>query len=332
MQNDCKDLKGAVAYKAAAREVFLYQRCKNWRTAMRWVRDYAPQKEQNKLYRRALIITVCGNVLLAGGKAAVAAMTGSAAIYADAANSISDVVYSILMVVGLYMAMQPPDLDHPQGHARFEPLVGLIVTISMAFAGFEAARNSYMRYIAGGEAIALNLPTFVLLASAAIKAVMFVLITRIGKKLNSPTLATTAKDNLSDVLTSIAAFVGVVGSTLIHPLADPIAGFLVAIWIFRQVYLVGKENLGFLTGRGASREELDEFIKAAESIPGVIRVHHIMTDYVGPKLLVDMHINVNGATTLNEVHEISDKVIQRLQEFPHVDRAYVHIEPDDWVD
>jgi cation diffusion facilitator family transporter len=299
---------------------------------MRWVRDYVPHKEQNRLYRTALTITLFGNLLLAGGKATVAYLTGSAAIYADAANSISDVVYSILMVVGLYMAMQPPDMDHPQGHARFEPLVGLIVTLSMAFAGFEAARNSIERYLAGGEAVALNLPTFVLLASAAIKAVMFVAISRIGKALNSPTLSTTAKDNLSDVLTSVAAFIGVLGSSLIHPLADPIAGLIVAIWIFRQVILVGKENLAFLTGRGATREETDEFIQAAESVPGVIRVHHIMTEYVGPKILVDMHINVDGAKNLKEVHQISDKVIQRLQEFPHVDRAYVHIEPDDWVD
>ena len=299
---------------------------------MRWVRDFIPQKEQNRLYRTALVITVVGNVLLAGGKAIVAAFTGSAAIYADAANSISDVVYSILMVVGLYMAMQPPDLDHPQGHSRFEPLVGLIVTLSMAFAGFEAARNSIERYIAGGEAIQVGLPSLVLLISAAIKAGMFVAISRIGKKLSSPTLSTTAKDNLSDVLTSVAAFLGVLGSSFIHPLADPIAGFIVAIWIFRQVFLVGKENLSFLTGRSATREEMAEFIQAAEGIPGVVSVHHIMTDYAGPKLIVDMHINVDGTKSLNEVHSISDSVIKRLQEFPAVDRVYVHIEPVGWED
>jgi cation diffusion facilitator family transporter len=299
---------------------------------MRWVRDYVPQQKQNTLYRWALIITVTGNVLLAGGKAIVAYFTGSAAIYADAANSISDVVYSILMVVGLSMAMQPPDLDHPQGHSRFEPLVGLIVTLSMAFAGFEAARNAIERYIAGGEVIQVGLPTMVLLVSAAIKAGMFIAISRIGKTLGSPTLATTAKDNLSDVLTSVAAFLGVLGSSFIHPLADPIAGFVVAIWIFRQVILVGKENLSFLTGRAATREEMDEFIKAAESVPGVVSVHHLMTDYAGPKLIVDMHINVDGNKTLNEVHEISDNVSKRLKEFPVVDRAYVHIEPVGWED
>jgi cation diffusion facilitator family transporter len=299
---------------------------------MRWVRDYTPQAETNRLYRTAMIITLCGNLLLAGGKALVAWLTHSAAIYADAANSISDVVYSLLMVVGLYMAMQPPDLSHPQGHARFEPLVGLMVTISMAFAGFEAARNSYVRYMAGGSAIGLDLPMYVLLVSAAVKAGMFIVISRIGKKLRSPTLATTATDNLSDVLTSVAAFVGVLLSTLVSPLADPIAGFLVAAWIFKQVYSVGKENLGFLTGKGATMEEVQEFIKATEEVPGVSGVHHIMTEYAGPKLVIDMHVNVDGNKTLNEVHAITDAISARLQEFPEVDRVYVHVEPDGWVD
>ncbi len=299
---------------------------------MRWVRDFKPKQEQNRLYRQALMITLIGNILLAASKIIVARITGSAAIFSDAANSISDVVYSLLMVLGLWMAMQPPDLSHPQGHSRFEPLVGLLVTISMAIAAYSAARNSYVRYVSGGETIALDLPTFVLLISAAIKAGMFVAISQIAKKLLSPTLKTTARDNLSDVLTSIAAFLGVLGSNFIHPLADPVAGFLVSGWIFRQAFMAGKENLGFLTGKGASKEEVDEFIHAVEEIPGVLRVHHIMTDYVGPRLMVDLHINVDGEKTLNEVHAISDLVTRRLEEFPAVDRAYVHVEPHDWVD
>jgi cation diffusion facilitator family transporter len=299
---------------------------------MRWVRDFQPQSDQNRLYRQALIITVAGNILLASSKAVVAAISGSAAIYADAANSISDVVYSLLMVLGLWFALQPPDISHPQGHSRFEPLVGMIVTFSMAFAAYSAAHNSYLRYKAGGEVIALDLPTVVLLVSAAVKAGMFIAISRIAKKLLSPTLKTTARDNLSDVLTSTAAFIGVLGSNFIHPLADPIAGFLVAAWIFRQAFMAGKENIGFLTGKGADKEQVNEFIKAVEAVPGVLRVHHIMTDYVGPRLMIDLHINVDGNKTLKESHEISDQVIQRLEEFPGVDRAYVHVEPDDWVD
>lgn len=298
---------------------------------MRWVREIEPQPEQGRQYIIAMTITLGGNVLLAVGKGIVAWLSGSAAVYADAANSISDVVYSLLMVLGLWAATRPPDLGHPQGHSRFEPLVGLMVTAAMAFAGFEAARNAYMRYTAQDlSAIGLDLPTLVLLASAAIKAVMYVSINRISRLLRSPTLATTARDNLSDVLTSLAAFVGVLGSNFIHPLADPIAGFLVAIWILRNAFIAGRENLGFLTGRGASNEKVKEFIAAAEEVPGVIKVHHMVTDYVGPRLMLDLHINVDGNSSVHHAHEISDAVTKKLEALPEVDRAYVHIEPHDW--
>lgn len=298
---------------------------------MRWVREIEPQPEQGRQYIIAMTITLGGNVLLAVGKGIVAWLSGSAAVYADAANSTSDVVYSLLMVLGLWAATRPPDLGHPQGHSRFEPLVGLMVTAAMAFAGFEAARNAYIRYTAQDlSAIGLDLPTLVLLASAALKAVMYASINRISKLLRSPTLATTARDNLSDVLTSLAAFVGVLGSNFIHPLADPIAGFLVAIWILRNAFIAGRENLGFLTGRGASNEKVKEFIAAAEEVPGVIKVHHMVTDYVGPRLMLDLHINVDGNSSVHHAHEISDAVTKKLEALPEVDRAYVHIEPHDW--
>ncbi|MEM5775866.1 MAG: cation transporter, partial [Anaerolineaceae bacterium] len=121
-----------------------------------------------------------------------ASLSGSAAMFADAANSVSDVAYSLMMVLGLWVAQRPPDLSHPQGHSRFEPFVGLMVTLSMAFAGYEAARNSIERFIAGGAAIEVGLPALVLLLAAAIKAGMFIAIRNIARKVNSPTLSTTA--------------------------------------------------------------------------------------------------------------------------------------------
>lgn len=299
---------------------------------MQWVRDYQPQPEFNRLYRLALIVTLGGNVFLAVAKAAAAYFSGSVALFADAANSLSDVAYSLLMVLGLWVALRPPDLSHPQGHSRFEPLVGLAVTFSMAFAGYTAARESIERFVAGGSVVDLGIPALVLFGSAAVKFGMFLYIRRLADRLDSPTLRTTSMDHISDVLTSLAAFFGVLGSHLISPLADPIAGLLVAAWIFRAAFNAGKENLGYLTGASASKELSEEIIRVAESVPGVIRVHHLMTDYVGPSLVVDMHINVDGNMPLRETHAIADQVIEALEELPEIDRAYVHIEPDDWED
>ena len=299
---------------------------------MRWVRDYCPQLNDIRLFKIALIITIAGNVLLGVLKGLAAHFSGSVALYADAANSISDVLYSIMMVIGLWAALRPPDIGHPQGHSRFEPLVGLMVSFSMAFAGYEAGSTAIERFVEGGLAVEPGLPTLTLVFSALLKVGMFYAIRKISQQVNSATLRTTAQDNLNDVFTSMAAFIGAIGSSLIHPLLDAIAGILVALWIFRSAYNAAREHLNFLTGGGASEELRHKIIETAESVPGVLRVHHLMTDYSGPRLVVDLHVNVNGDTPLRDSHEITDQVIAKLEALPDVDRVYVHLEPDDWTD
>jgi cation diffusion facilitator family transporter len=299
---------------------------------MLWTRPHEPQKDRDNYYWTAIIITIIGNVLLAVGKSIVAKLTGSAALYADAANSISDVLYSVLMVFGLWMAIQPPDLSHPQGHSRFEPLIGIAVALSMSIAGYEAGRASIERFISGAVPIALGLPSIVLGISALIKAGMFVWIRNIANHVHSPSLNATAKDNLSDVLTSLAAFIGIFGARFLNPVMDPIAGLLVAVWIFRAAFSTFKENLKYITGGGADSNIRNQIVEQAMAVDGVLNVHHVITEYAGPQLVVDVHVNVDGDVTLKKAHAINDAVIEKLEAIDEIDRAYVHVEPDDWED
>ena len=75
---------------------------------MQWIRDYKPNPNTARLFRQALVITLTGNIALAIGKAMVALLSSSVALYADAANSASDVFYSLMMVLGLWMAQRHP--------------------------------------------------------------------------------------------------------------------------------------------------------------------------------------------------------------------------------
>lgn len=294
---------------------------------MQWVREFTPDAGRQQLYRRAILITLLGNLALAIGKGFAAYYSGSVSVYADAANSASDVLYSLLMILGLWMAIQPPDLSHPQGHSRFEPLVSLTVALAMTYAGYEAGRAALARFLTGGSAVDPGLPTLALLTSAAIKAGMYLATRRIAAAVASPALAVTARDNLSDVLTSGAALLGVCGSRFLHPLLDPLGGALVALWIFRAAFEAFRENLKYLTGAGAPRELLHEIAAVAGEIPGVLRVHQVITEYVGPQLIADLHINVDGRISLYEAHTISDAVQAAVETLDEVDRAYVHVEP-----
>lgn len=294
---------------------------------MRRIRYYKPNDQKTRLFRQALTITLVGNILLAVIKTIAANISGSTAIFSDAINSISDVLYSILLIIGLWISQRPPDMSHPQGHGRFEPVAALFVTVSMTIAGFEAMRASIQRFLEGGSAIPLGFSLIALLTSMLIKAGMFKRIHDISHRTFSPGLEAAARDNLSDVITSLAALLGILGSNYIHPLLDPLAGVLVALWIFKAVYETARENLGYLTGAGADEELRSKILDAVKSIPDLEDVHHLIAEYAGPKLVVEMHINVDGNRTLIEAHDICEEVTNAIESLAEVDRAYVHVEP-----
>lgn len=296
---------------------------------VRNVRPELPDQSRRSLYRRATTVAVAGNVVLAAAKGLVAWTAGSSAVLSDAANSLSDTFYSAMMVAGLYLAQQPADETHPQGHSRFEPIVSMLIAVAMGLAGFTAVREAVRRFRSGGTVVAPTWPTAALLGSVAVKLVMFRVVRSLGRRARSPALRASARDNLSDVLASMAAWVGVLGSRLVHPLLDPAAGLAVALWIFRAMWEILHENLGYLTGRGASAEVIADIVDVASAVPGVLDVHQVIADHVGPELRVDMHVDVDGQLTLDEAHAIGQKVQESVEGLASVDLAFVHVEPPD---
>ncbi len=295
---------------------------------VRSVRREQRDELRQRLYRRAVLIAVAGNLFLAVSKGGVAWVSGSSAVLSDAANSLSDTLYSLFMALGLYLARQPADRDHPQGHSRFEPLVSLLIGVVMALAGYAAVREAVERLRVQAAAVPPRWAIVVLLGGALLKVVMYHLVLDAGKRADSPALRASARDNLADVLASAAALVGVIGSNLFHPLLDPLAGIVVALWILRAIWDIVRENLGYLTGRGASAQVTADIVAAASSVPGVLDVHQVIADHVGPELRVDMHIDVDAEITLREAHAIGERVEARVEALSSVDLAFVHVEPD----
>jgi len=238
---------------------------------MKSVRIESENRERQALYRKAIGIAVVGNILLAAAKGVLAWATGSSALFADAANSLSDTLYSVMM--------------------GGEPLVSLFIAGMMATAGATALIQSIRRFLAGELAIQPGWPTVVLVLGMLIKVGMYVWSNRVGSQARSPAILASARDNLADIVTSFAALLGVWGSNFIHPFLDPAAGVLVALWIFRATWEIAAENLGYLTGRGADAALIEHIVQAASSIDGVEDVHRVIADYVGPMLRVDMRNN-----------------------------------------
>lgn len=294
---------------------------------MKWFEDPVRNEAYAHEMHLALAITLGGNILLAAVKWVAAATFGSSALQADAWNSISDVLYSLTLIIGLLISIRPADLSHPHGHERFEPVVGLVISLSMGWAGFEAFRGAVEKLLGNAVPIEPGLPILVLLFSAGIKCLMFFRIRKIAEKISSKALGSAAEDNLMDTLTSAAAAAGILLSRFIHPLADPVAGLLLAVWILRGALKTLVENLNYLTGHGADSEELNELRREIEAVPGVIGVHQLFAEYVGTKLRLDVHIDLDPDMPLHTVHDIETEIERRMAQRKEIDHIFIHAEP-----
>ena len=279
-----------------------------------------------RVYARASGIALAGNLLLLVGKSVAAWLSGSSAVYADAANSASDLAYSVFMWFGLWLSLRPPDASHPHGHRRIESLVSLVIGAAMALAGVEAARTGITNWTRGGGPAVSALSVSILIGAALVKGAMYLIVRGLGRQAASSALLAAARDNLSDTVTSAAALVGLLGSRL-APEVDPLAAFLVAAWILRSAWQVLAEGVQQLIGGGVSPELQSAVVRAALAVPGVVDTDRVIIEHIGPQVYVDIHIRMKGESSLDEVHRTSHAVREALQELAEVDHVFVHVEP-----
>lgn len=116
-------------------------------------------------------------------------------ITADGLNNLSDAASSIVTLTGFKLAEKPADKEHPYGHARFEYLASLTVSVMILFIGFELAKSSVEKALHPVAVEFSLLSMLVLIASILVKAGMMIFNTRMGKRIDSTTLIATAADS-----------------------------------------------------------------------------------------------------------------------------------------
>ncbi|MFB6142585.1 MAG: cation diffusion facilitator family transporter [Halorientalis sp.] len=278
--------------------------------------------------RRAGLVVLVANLVLVAAKGGVWVATGSLAVGSEAVNSLADATYSLVVVAGLYLTTRPPDLEHPHGHERIEPFVSLVVALGVFAAGVLVLRSAVVTVLAGAyAAITGPLPAVVLVGSALVKFALYRYCLRAGEEHASPALVATAHDNRADVLTAVAALVGVLGAAAGYPVLDPVAGGVVAVGILYAGVEIVRENVDYLVG-GAPDEELrQKILRRALAHPDVRGAHDVVAHYVGPEVDVSLHIEVEGDLTLNEAHDIESAVVRAIRALDEVDDVFVHVDP-----
>ncbi|WP_122088863.1 cation diffusion facilitator family transporter [Halalkalicoccus subterraneus] len=286
--------------------------------------------------RRVGFLILGANLGLVVAKAFVWHRTGSLAVGSEAVNSLSDVIYSFVILAGLYLTTQPPDTDHPHGHERIEPLVSLFIAIAIFAAAGAILWGAVSALYSGDIRIATG-PTavVVLVAAGAVKVGLYRYCLRVGDEYNSPALVATGLDSRNDVLTVVAALVGVLGARAGYPILDPLAAAVVSIGVFYTGWEVLRDNVDYLIGRAPPEDLHAEIVRQTIAHPDVKGVHDVVAHYVGPEIDVSLHIEVEGERTLLEAHEIESEIVETIRDLQEIDDVFVHIDPKElgeWKD
>lgn len=293
---------------------------------------------ENNRFKQAETATWIGiiaNGMLAIMKGIIGWIAGSRALIADAAHSASDVAGSFAVLAGLKTAKKPPDKDHPYGHGKAENIATIVVAILLIVVGLEIALSSLKLFFEEAPVAPKGIALLAILISILVKEVLFQYKYRLAKKINSQALLAEAWHHRSDVLSSVAAFIGVFGAMLgqqyqipVLLYFDPLAGLIVAVIVIKIGFSLAKQSSSVMMEQVLEQEEIQPFYETVAMIEGVKNIDEILARTHGHYVVVDIKVAVDANLSVAEGHMISKQVKEKLlTDHDKIKKVFVHINP-----
>jgi cation diffusion facilitator family transporter len=280
--------------------------------------------------------TLIGNVALTVIKLFAGVYGHSAAMLADAIHSLTDIISTVIVMVGIKLANKKADKEHPYGHERFECVAAVILSFILIATGAGIGWTG-ARQIFTSDYSALKIPGIIALAAAIIsllaKEGMYWYTRFAAKKTNSGALMADAWHHRSDALSSVGSFIGILGARLGLPILDPIAAILICLIIVKVAIDIFRDAIGKMTDTACDDTFVDEISAVVLAHASILGIDQIKTRLFGDKIYVDMEISTIGDATLNEAHDIAKQVHDEIEaKFPRVKHCMIHMNPGDTID
>ena len=285
------------------------------------------QRETRYAEVSAVLVRVLAlNLLVATAKIAFGYATGVVSILSDGFHSLTDSSSNVVALVGIRVASMPPDRDHPYGHRKYETMAAGAIMALLLLVVVEVVRTVIERLHQGSQVEVGPIAFAVMIVTLVINIAVTRYERREGLRLKSEVLLADARHTRSDVLSSIAVIVALVGVAAGYPLLDPLAGLLVAGFIGYASYKIARDIERILSDRIVVSEE--DVRRVVMSVPGVIGCHQIRSRGSADHVFIDLHIWLPRDTRLDDAHRISHVVKDRLMtSLPEIADAIIHIEP-----
>ncbi len=275
-------------------------------------------------------VGILGNVLLAAFKLFAGIFGRSGAMISDAVHSLSDVFATLIAYIGVRLARQKEDAEHPYGHERFECVASLILGLILAGTGIGIGWTGVRQLLFERDAIEVPtlLPLIAAVVSILVKEGMFWYTMHYAKRLDSAAFKADAWHHRSDAMSSVGSFIGIGMAKLGFPVMDPIASLIICLFILKVAYDILRDALTKMLDTSCDKtfeHRLASFILAQ---PGVKKIDLLHTRQFGNKIYVDLEIAVERDISLLEAHTIAENVHGSVEkEYPNVKHVMIHVNP-----
>ncbi|MEW6710497.1 MAG: cation diffusion facilitator family transporter [Candidatus Riflebacteria bacterium] len=278
-------------------------------------------------------VTIAGmviNVFLTILKIFIGMISNSQSVVADGVHSLSDCSTDIAVLVGLKYWNEPPDECHPYGHRRIETLVAVLIGAVLALAGLGLCYQAVEKFRTGNYVVPLKIALWAAVISIIVKEFLYHWTMKVAERVKSPAMKANAWHHRTDSFSSIPVALAIIFA-LYNPkwaILDPLAAFVVGLFIIQAAFIIVKPALKELADQGATPQELEEIKRIVLDVEGVRSIHAVRTRFLGPGLQVDLHLQVDGSLSVAEGHEIAGHAKRHLlEEGPGIVDVLVHLEP-----
>src|SRR6266851_6138765 len=265
----------------------------------------------NRAGLRAVQVSTAGMLLVSAIQFAIAWMGGSAGLFADALHNLGDVFTTIALWIAFVISNRAANHRYTYGYYRSEDLAGIFIVLVIIASAVAGAVESIQKLTSGNVPTHLYLSMAAALVGCAGNEILAQYKISVGKRINSVSLIADGKHSRIDGLTSLAAFVGLIGAALGFPIADPIAGLIITLVILSVVFSTARSVIQRLLD-GVDPHIIPAVLATAQEVPGVEAVTDPRARWIGHTLHVTLNIEVDPELTLVKAHAIAEEVRHRL--------------------
>ena len=277
---------------------------------------------------RSTWVSVAVNLVLTATQIVAGVLTRSQGLIADGIHSLSDLIADFVVLLANRHSQKDADAAHPYGHHRFETAASLVLGALLLAVGIGMLWSAFLK-LEQPQSVPTVHAAALWVAGAALvaKELLFRYMLSVAKQVKSSMLVANAWHARSDAASSLVVGIGIAGNLAGYPILDPIAAAIVGFMVSKMGWEFSWDALHDLMDRAVDEEEVAAIRRTLVETPGVMNVHDVRTRKMGDMILVDAHLEVDAAISVEAGHDIAVQARQRVLQRHRVLNLMTHIDP-----